>query len=104
MCHLILKQEQLGFSFHSTESNFPCKTEANNIRLVLRDAENLPGEKLRIRQCPPVSDFSFEHYATSSSHKNGILLYQKYQRTEYVIPIALVTGLDVIEFFLQFVQ
>lgn len=67
----------------------------------MRDAESLPGEKLRVRQCPPVSDLSFKHYATSSTRKNELLIYQKYGRDEHVIPIALVRGINMIDIVLQ---
>lgn len=60
----------------------------------MRDAESLPAVKLRVRQCPPVDEFDFQHFMTTSTRKNGLLMYDNYRRVEYVIPIALVRGID----------
>lgn len=97
MCRRILSTVKFKFGFYSSTTDPPCKTSDENIRLLMRDAENLPAEKIRVRQCPAVSDILFLHYMTISTQENAVLMYEKYEKYHNIVPIALARGIQIIE-------
>lgn len=62
------------------------------VRLIMRDTEKLPQDKIRSRQCPPVIQNSFVYFlSTSAKNKAAIIVYVKYDHDEdYSVPEAFV--------------
>lgn len=69
--------------------------EPLHVRLVMRDTEILPQDRISSRQCPPVLENPYKYFVSSSTKPNALVMYVQYDHEEYYsVPEAFIDKIN----------